>query len=56
MLPRESKGQDQLKHGFKALNKSKKYENQKGKKEIRQSQNWKNPNMKTSCIVSVLLP
>ena len=56
MLPRESKGQDQLEHDFEALKKSKTFENKKGKKEIRQSQNWKNPDMETSCIVSVLLP
>ena len=56
MLPRESKGQDQLEHDFEALKKSKTFENKKGKKEICQSQNWKNPDMETSCIVSVLFP
>ena len=41
---------------FEALNKSKTCENKKGKKEIHSSQNWKNPDIETSCIVSVFLP
>ena len=40
---------------FETLNKSKMSENKKGKKEIRSSQNWKNLDMETSCIVSIFL-
>ena len=38
-----------------ALNKSKTCENKQGKKEICSSQNWKNPNMETSCVF-IFLP
>ena len=40
---------------FEILKKSKVYENKKGKKEIHLSQNWKNPDMETSCTISVFL-
>ena len=39
-----------------SLNKSKTCENKQWKKEICKSQNWKNPNMETSCVVFIFLP